>query len=102
VTDHDLGPIDYLALEFPGAKLSGEGLAALVDLVDRGIIRILDLRFLQPPDPAERTGHLRGGDRDPGPRGRAGPRLESPAQGPAGGARGAMTVSYPSSREREK
>ncbi|RYP84074.1 DUF1269 domain-containing protein [Nocardioides guangzhouensis] len=39
-----MGPIDYLAIEFPGAKLTGEGLAALLDLVDRGIIRVLDLR----------------------------------------------------------
>jgi hypothetical protein len=47
MSEQDLGPIDYLALEFPGAKLSGEGLAALVDLVDRGIIRVLDLRFVK-------------------------------------------------------
>jgi len=40
-----VGPIDYLALEFPTAKLKGEGFAILVDLVDRGIIRILDARF---------------------------------------------------------
>ena len=40
----DHGPIDYLALEFPEARMRGEGLAALVDLVDRGIIRLLDLR----------------------------------------------------------
>jgi hypothetical protein len=39
-----VGPIDYLAVEFPGARLTGAGLTALVDLVDRGIIRILDLR----------------------------------------------------------
>jgi hypothetical protein len=39
-----VGPIDYLAVEFPGARLEGEGLAALLSLVDRGIIRILDLR----------------------------------------------------------
>ena len=39
-----VGPIDYLAVEFPGAKLEGEALAALLDLVDRGVIRILDLR----------------------------------------------------------
>jgi len=39
-----VGPIDYLALEFPGAKLEGDGLRALLDLVDRGTIRILDLR----------------------------------------------------------
>jgi len=43
MTQQDVGPIDYLALEFPGARLTGEGLAALVDLTDRGIIRILDL-----------------------------------------------------------
>lgn len=42
----DVGPIDYLALEFPGARLTGEGMAILVDLVDRGIIRILDMRAL--------------------------------------------------------
>lgn len=38
------GPIDYLAVEFPGARLTGEGLSALLDLVARGIIRVLDLR----------------------------------------------------------
>ena len=42
----DVGPIDYLALEFPGARLTGEGMAILVDLVDRGVIRVLDLKFL--------------------------------------------------------
>jgi hypothetical protein len=47
MTEQDVGPIDYLALEFPKAKLTGEGLAALVDLVDRGIVRILDLRFVK-------------------------------------------------------
>lgn len=38
------GPIDYLAVEFPGGRLTGEPLAELVSLVDRGIVRILDLR----------------------------------------------------------
>ena len=46
----DVGPIDYLALEFPGARLSGEGLKALIDLVDRGIIHILDLVFVTTGD----------------------------------------------------
>lgn len=41
-----MGPISYLIVEFPGAKLTGEGLAALVDLVDRGLVRVLDLRFI--------------------------------------------------------
>ena len=43
MTQRDVGPIDYLAVEFPGARLEGEGLAALLDLTERGIIRILDL-----------------------------------------------------------
>jgi hypothetical protein len=43
-TSLDVGPVDYLVVEFPGAKLTGEALTALVDLVDRGIIRVLDLR----------------------------------------------------------
>jgi hypothetical protein len=47
MTEQDIGPIDYLTLEFPQARLTGEGLAALVDLVERGIIRILDLRFVK-------------------------------------------------------
>ena len=43
-SDLDVGPIDYLVVEFPGAKLTGEALTELVDLTDRGIIRVLDLR----------------------------------------------------------
>ena len=43
----ELGPIDYLVVEFPGSKMTGEGLPLLVDLVDRGIIRILDLVFVK-------------------------------------------------------
>ena len=47
MTQMDVGPIDFLAVELPGAKLQGRGLAALVDLTDRGIIRILDLVVVQ-------------------------------------------------------
>ena len=43
-TSPDVGPIDYLVVEFPGANFTGEALSALVDLVDRGIVRILDLQ----------------------------------------------------------
>ena len=42
-----MGPIDYLVVEFPGNRMTGEGLPLLVDLVDRGIIRILDLLFVR-------------------------------------------------------
>jgi hypothetical protein len=42
----DVGPIDYLALEFPGARLTGEGMAELIKLVDAGVIRVLDMRGL--------------------------------------------------------
>lgn len=42
----DLGPIDYMVVEFPGGRMTGEGLPLLADLVDRGIIRVLDLLFV--------------------------------------------------------
>jgi hypothetical protein len=42
----DMGPISYLVVEFPGNGMTGEGFPLLVDLVDRGIIRILDLVFI--------------------------------------------------------
>ena len=44
--DDAMGPISYLIVEFPGNKMTGEGLPILVDLVDRGLIRILDLVFV--------------------------------------------------------
>jgi Family of unknown function (DUF6325) len=43
----ELGPLDYLVIEFPGSRMTGEGLPLLIDLVDRGIIRILDLAFIR-------------------------------------------------------
>ena len=43
----ELGPVDYLVIEFPAARRTGEGLHHVVDLVDRGLIRILDLIFLR-------------------------------------------------------
>lgn len=43
----DMGPVDYLVVEFPGSRMTGEGLPLLIDLVDKGIIRILDLLFVR-------------------------------------------------------
>jgi uncharacterized protein DUF6325 len=42
----EMGPVDYLVVEFPGSRMTGEGFPLLVDLVDRGLIRILDLVFV--------------------------------------------------------
>lgn len=41
-----MGPIDYLLVEWPGRQPNGEAVPHLVDLVDRGLIRILDLAFI--------------------------------------------------------
>jgi Family of unknown function (DUF6325) len=45
--DHtEMGPIDYLLVEWPGRQPTGEAAPHLIDLVDRGLIRILDLAFM--------------------------------------------------------
>lgn len=43
----ELGPVDWIVVEFPGTKLTGEIAPILIDYVDRGLIRILDLLFLK-------------------------------------------------------
>ncbi len=43
--DDVLGPIDYLAVEWPGGLVTGEGFQLLLDL-GRGIVRVLDLEFV--------------------------------------------------------
>lgn len=46
--DIELGPIDYLIVEWPpGTEPNGEGLNHLVDLSDRGLVRVLDLAFVK-------------------------------------------------------
>ena len=60
-----LGPISYLIVEFPGNKTTGEGFANLLDLVERGVIRILDLMFVaRDADGSMRALELRDIDRD--------------------------------------
>jgi hypothetical protein len=44
--DTVLGPIDYLAVEWPDRHVTGEGFRLLMDLVDREIVRVLDLLFI--------------------------------------------------------
>jgi translation initiation factor IF-2 len=41
-----IGPVEYAVIAFPGNKFKGEIAPALGDLVDRGIIKILDLAFV--------------------------------------------------------
>jgi hypothetical protein len=43
----DLGPIDYLVMEFATERMTGESLPILRDLAGAGTIRILDLAFVR-------------------------------------------------------
>jgi Family of unknown function (DUF6325) len=53
----ELGPIDYVVLEWPGAfPDTSEVQPLLLDLVDRGIIRILDIAFVTKDENGEVTG----------------------------------------------
>ena len=42
----EMGPVDYILVEWSGRQPTGEALPHLVDLVDSGIIRILDIAFI--------------------------------------------------------
>jgi hypothetical protein len=43
----ELGPIDVVVIGFPpDAPMTGEAVPILVDLVDRGIVRVLDVLFV--------------------------------------------------------
>jgi hypothetical protein len=42
-----LGPVDWLVVEFPGSRFNGEIAPALMDLVERNLIRVLDLLVLK-------------------------------------------------------
>jgi Family of unknown function (DUF6325) len=45
--DGDIGPIDIVVIAYPaGAPMTGEAAPLLVDLVERGIIRVLDAMFV--------------------------------------------------------
>jgi Family of unknown function (DUF6325) len=45
--DEELGPVDIVVIAYPpGAPMTGEAAPLLVDLVDRGIIRVLDAMFV--------------------------------------------------------
>jgi hypothetical protein len=42
----EMGPIDYVLIEWPDRQPDGRAVPHLVDLIDRGIIRLLDLTFI--------------------------------------------------------
>jgi hypothetical protein len=42
----ELGPIDYLLVEWPDQQPNGQIAPHLIDLVDRGLIRIIDLAIV--------------------------------------------------------
>jgi len=42
----EMGPIDYVLIEWPGRQPTGEAAPIVVDLVERGIIRVLDVAFI--------------------------------------------------------
>lgn len=47
-SEQELGPVDVVVIGYPpGAPATGEAVPILLDLVDRGIIRVLDARFVR-------------------------------------------------------
>ncbi|MEA2180351.1 MAG: hypothetical protein QOG77_3648 [Solirubrobacteraceae bacterium] len=45
--DRELGPIDIAVIAYPvGSPMTGDAVPLLLDLVDRGIIRVLDVMFV--------------------------------------------------------
>lgn len=43
----ELGPVDWIVVEFPGSKFNGEIAPELADLVDRELVRVLDLLVIK-------------------------------------------------------
>ena len=71
----ELGPVDWIVVEFPGTKLNGEIAPIIKNYVDRGLIKVLDLVFLKKADGSleafeasdlgvSEIGELRGYERD--------------------------------------
>jgi Family of unknown function (DUF6325) len=53
VTEHpleEMGPIDYVVLEWPGEQPVGDVVPLILDAVERGIIRILDVAVMAKGD----------------------------------------------------
>ena len=68
-----VGPVEYIAIAFPGNKFSGKIIPAIKELQDAGTIRVLDIVIISKDrprhrgqEPARPRGH-RGHRRSPGP-----------------------------------
>jgi hypothetical protein len=55
-TIDEMGPVDYILVEWSGRQPTGEALPHLVDLVDSGIIRLLDIAFITKSEDGEVAG----------------------------------------------
>jgi len=47
VNTDELGPVDWIVVEFPGSKLTGEIAPVIKDYEARGLVKVLDLLFLK-------------------------------------------------------
>src|SRR5215831_13366269 len=45
-SDDNLGPVDFLAIEFPRGRLTAAGFEQLLSLADQGVVDILDMEFI--------------------------------------------------------
>ena len=56
-SEEELGPIDVLVIAYPaGAQMTGDAVPIFLDLVDRGIIRVFDARFVKKNEDGTFTG----------------------------------------------
>ena len=53
--DDELGPIDYLVIEFPNGNVTTGGFEDLLDLAEQGVLRILDVEFVAKDGAGVRT-----------------------------------------------
>jgi Family of unknown function (DUF6325) len=45
-SEDELGPVDFLAIEFPDGRLTAAGFEQLLSLADQGVVQILDMEFV--------------------------------------------------------
>jgi uncharacterized membrane protein len=73
----DLGPVEILVVSFPGNQFTGEIAPALAELVQSGMIRVIDLVFVTKDDAGDVVG-IELSDLDEGTSGAFQPHVEVP------------------------